>query len=315
LPALREPGARYAPPRVSTLGLRALALIATSIGLLVIDYRQHELAWIRSGLAVAAWPLQVVVHSPVAAWDWIASAAATRAQLRAENEDLKATARTNQLQLIRLEAIQRENNRLLALLNATPHDVEKTQVAKILKVDLDPLRHRVLIDRGARDGVTHGQPAVDSHGIFGQVTSVGPLGAEVILLSDPTHAIPVQVERNGLRTIAVGTGDALRLSLPYLPRNADIKVDDHLVTSGLDGIFPEGYPVARVLEVTRDPSQPLATVSAEPAAALDRDREIMLLWLHPRVSIAEATPVSAPKPMSKQAPVPPKATRAEDTPR
>lgn len=288
MPALREPGARYAPPRVSTLGLRALALIATSIGLLVVDYRHHELAWIRASLTTVAWPLQSAVHFPSAAWSWLTDAGATRAQLRKENEELKLTARNNQLRLLRLEAVQRENVRLLGLLNATPRDTEKSQVATILRVDLDPLRHRVLIDRGARDGVTRGQPVIDAHGIFGQVTNVSPIGAEIILLSDPSHAIPVQIERNGLRTIAVGTGDALRLSLPYLPRNADIKVDDHLVSSGLDGIFPEGYPVARILEVKRDPSQPLASVVAEPTAALDRDTEVMLIWLHQRVSATEA---------------------------
>jgi len=173
----------------------------------------------------------------------------------------------------------------------------------VLRVDLDPLRHRVLIDRGSRDGVTRGQPVLDGHGVFGQTTNVGVLATEVILLSDPTHAIPVQVSRNGLRTIAVGTGDPARLSLPYLPRNADVRVDDQLVSSGLGGVFPAGLPVGRISEVHRDPSQPLASVTAEPAAAMDRDREVIVLWVTPRVPLpaSEPPPPAADKPTDKAA--------------
>ena len=292
MPLLREPGARYAPSRVSALGLRALVLIALSVGVMVVDHRQHELTVIRTGMSAAAYPFQLLVQSPVAAWNWIAASFATRSQLLAENESLKADNRENDLRLLRLEAIEQENLRLRELVNAAPRDVETSKEASILRVDLDPLRHRVLIDRGSSDGVTRAQAVIDSHGIFGQTTNVGLKASEVILLSDPTHAVPVQIERNGLRTIAVGTGDARRLSLPYLPRNADVRVDDRLVTSGLGGVFPAGYPVARVSDVRRDPSQPLATVVAEPAAALDRAREVMLLWLHPRVPM----PASAPPP-------------------
>lgn len=306
MPALREPGARYAPPRVSTLGLRALVLIALSVGLMVADHRQHGLALIRSGLSAAAWPLQMLVHSPVAAWDWLSASTRTRHELLAENEALSNTARENDLKLLRLEAIEQENQRLRALVNAAPRDAERVQAATVLRVDLDRLRHRVLIDRGARDGVTRGQPVIDASGIVGQTTNVGPLAAEVILLSDPTHAVPVQVERNGLRTIAVGSGDSDRLTLPYLPRNADVQVDDLLVSSGLGGVFPAGLPVARVAEVKRDPSQPLAIVTARPAAALDRDREVLLLWTRARVALPEAEPPPAAtrEPRAKPRPAP-----------
>ena len=294
MPLLREPGSRYAPPRASALGLRALVLIAASVAVMVVDHRQHELTAIRTALSAAAYPLQLLVQSPVAAWNWMASSFATRSQLLAENATLTAENRENDLRLLRLEAIEQENLRLRELLNAAPRDVETAKVASILKVDLDPLRHRVLVDRGTTDGVTRAQAVIDAHGIFGQTNNVGLKATEVILLSDPTHAVPVQVERNGLRTIAVGTGEAHRLSLPYLPRNADIRVDDRLVTSGLGGVFPAGYPVGRVFEVKRDPTQPLATVNAEPAAALDRAREVMLLWLHPRVPLPASEPPPPP---------------------
>jgi rod shape-determining protein MreC len=282
---------------VSTLGLRALVLIGVSVGVMVVDHRQHELTVIRTGLSAAAWPLQMLVHSPGAAWDWLTASFATRARLLAENDSLRAAARENDLRLLRLDAIQQENLRLRALLNAAPRDAEKAQVASVLRVDLDPLRQRVLVDRGLRDGVTRGQPVIDGTGVFGQISNVGPMAAEIILLSDPTHAVPVQIERNGLRTIAVGTGDPRRLSLPYLPRTADVKVDDLLVSSGLGGVFPAGFPVGRVVEVKRDPSQPLATVSAEPAATLDRDREVLLLWVEPQPALPPAEPApSAARP-------------------
>ena len=146
MPVLREPGARYAPPRVSTLGLRALVLIALSIGLMVADHRQQGLARIRSGLSAAAWPLQMLVHSPVAAWDWLSSSLRTRRELLGENAALKDAARENDLKLLRLEAIEQENRRLRGLVNAAPPDAERVQAAIVLRVDLDRLRHRVLIN-------------------------------------------------------------------------------------------------------------------------------------------------------------------------
>ena len=165
-------------------------------------------------------------------------------------------------------------------------------VAEIVRVDLDPFRQRVLVNKGSLDGVFRGQAALDANGIFGQVTRVGPLSAEVILISDPEHAIPVQVNRTGARTIALGTGRSGQLSLPYLPQNTDVVVGDLLVSSGLGGVYPPGYPVGRITGVARDPSQPLLAVAAEPLAALDRDPEILLAWFDN--TVVEPEPASAP---------------------
>lgn len=294
MPVLREPGARYAPPRASALGLKALVLAAISIGIMVVDHRQQHLQVVRRSLTAVAYPFQVLVHSPVAGWEWLTSNFATRNALLEENARLKEAQARNELRLLRFEAIEQENLRLRALVAAGPRVAERTMLAEILRVDLDPFRHRVIIDRGTRDGVFRAQAVIDGNGVFGQVTNVGPQSAEVILLSDTSHAIPVRISRNGLRTIAVGTGDAKRLSLPYLPRNADVKVDDVLLTSGLGGVFPPGYPVGRVTEVTRDPSQPLAAVAAEPAAALDRDSEVLLVWFTAKPTEIPATAADAP---------------------
>ena len=145
---------------------------------------------------------------------------------------------------------------------------------------------------------------LDAGGVFGQVARVGELTSEVILISDAAHAIPVQINRNGLRTIAVGTGDTGRLKLPYLPTSADVVVGDLLVTSGLGGGFPPGYPVGTVAEVKRDPAQSLADVDVRPAAALDRSRELMFVWLAHRSAarVALATPAANPAPPRRPLP-------------
>jgi rod shape-determining protein MreC len=162
-----------------------------------------------------------------------------------------------------------------------------------------------------------GQAVLDSGGVFGQVARVGELTSEVILVSDGTHAIPVQVNRNGLRTIAVGTGDMTRLKLPYLSTSADVIAGDLLVTSGLGGGFPAGYPVGTITEVKRDPAQSLAEVEVRPAAALDRSREVMFVWLTPETAASSSAPApaSAPAPSAPTpASAPPPGRRAAAAP-
>lgn len=302
---LRAPGGRYAAPRPSALGLKAIVLASVAIGLMVVDHRQQHLKVIREGLTAVAYPFQMLVHSPVAGWEWLTSNFATRDTLLEENRVLEERQWRNELRLMRFEAIEQENLRLRRLVDAAPRVAERVMLAEILRVDLDPFRHRVILDRGANDGVTKGQAVVDGAGVFGQVTNVGPSSSEVILLSDAAHAIPVQISRNGLRTVATGTGDARRLQLPYLPRNADIKPGDVLLTSGLGGVFPGGFPVGRVTEVRRDPSSPLAIVGAEPAAALDRNNEVLLVWFTARAPDVAPAAGGASPPAAARAPSPP----------
>jgi rod shape-determining protein MreC len=222
--------------------------------------------------------MQVAVASPFQGWAWFRESVNTRGSLRADNERLGQALRLAQFQLQRYEALEAENNRLRALRENTSGLGPRFIIGQIVHVDLDAFRARILVDKGSREGVFIGQAVVDLGGVFGQVTRVGQLTSEVILISDPTHAIPVQINRNGLRTIAVGSGEASHLKLPYLPTSADVMKGDLLVTSGLGGRFPAGYPVGTVAEVKRDPTQSLAEVEVTPAAALDRARELLFVW-------------------------------------
>ena len=186
-------------------------------------------------------------------------------------------------------ALEAENARLRAMLEAKSGVTDRVRVAELMSVSSNPYRHSIVIDKGARDGVFNGQSMIDVDGVVGQVINAGLLSAQSVLISDPDHALPVEVNRNGLRTIAVGTGEYDRLDLPFLPNNADIEEGDLLVTSGLGGAFPAGYPVATVSSVIRIPAEPFADVSATPSAALNQVREVMLVWSTPEEPIVDET--------------------------
>ena len=206
----------------------------------------------------------------------------------------------------------------IGLRNSLPPVAERWLPADIVNVQLNSLRQRVLIDRGSVNAVAAGQAVLDDGGVVGQTMHVGPWSAEVILITDPEHELPVQIERTGLRTIAVGAGDSTSLGLPYLPANADVHVGDVLVTSGLGGVFPPGYPVARVTEVHKDTVQPLAHVRAAPFAHLDTDAEVMLIWFRhdsPAAPLKERNGKLTTGDRSIQPlPVPPKPRPAATTP-
>ena len=263
--------------RTPALGLRLLLLAALSIILLVIDHRQHHLDTVRKTIGAAVYPLHVLVDAPVSLWRWLEETTATRSELLLENSRLNAERLLTHARLQRYAALESENARLRAMLDATSRVSVQVQVAEIMSVSANPFRHVLVIDKGSRNGVFNGQAMIDADGVVGQVIEAGLLSAQGVLVSDPDHALPVEVNRNGLRTIAVGTGEFDRLELPFLPNNADIQDGDLLVTSGLGGAFPPGYPVAVVDAVVRIPQGPFAEVTARPTAALNQVREIMLL--------------------------------------
>ena len=263
---------------MGSLGVRFLLLAVAACTLMVVDHRTSRLQPVREALSFVVYPVQMLVDAPPRAWRWARTSLAERRALLAENERLKREQLHASAKLLRLEALEAENRRLRELLDSTERLADRVLVAEILAVDMDPYRQRFNVNRGRLDGVYVGQALLDANGIVGQIVNVAPMTSEAVLITDADHAVPVIVTRNGLRTIAVGTGDSGRLRLPYLTNSSDIEVGDLLLSSGLGGVFPAGYPVGRVIEVRRRPGQSFADVIAEPAAALDRQREVLLVW-------------------------------------
>ncbi|MET0013823.1 MAG: rod shape-determining protein MreC [Sedimenticola sp.] len=262
-------------PSVTT---RAVIAAVFSLALMVVDHRYHHLETVRSTLSVITYPLHFVADLPVSASNWISEIFSTRNQLLDENRRLSKENLLMQARQQKLAALEEENRRLRNLLESSFKVGERILIAELIAVDLDPYRQQVLINKGNTSGVYEGQPVLDANGVMGQVVHVNRHTSTVLMITDPSHALPLQVNRNGLRTIAMGTGRINELELPHLPNNADIEVGDLLVTSGLGGRFPPGYPVAEVASVIREPEQPFAIIKARPSAHLDRTREALLVW-------------------------------------
>ena len=276
--ALSTPESDQRGFRESSPGLRAVVICVLSIVLMVADSRNHLLTDVRRILAVAAYPIQVLIDSPITFGRWIGQNLASREYLLTENTRLHRQLLEQSGRLQRMAALEKENARLRALLDSNPKVGDRVLVAEILSVDMNPFRHRIIINKGEHDDVFVGQALIDADGIVGQVTRDQVFTAEAILITDVEHALPVEILRNRQRTVAVGTGKLDALSLPFLPRNADVKPGDLLVTSGLGGTFPPGYPVGTVVEVKSTPGEPFLAVQARPAAQLSRIREVLLIW-------------------------------------
>ena len=279
-----------------SMGARFLLLAIVCIALMLLDRRDQHLGRVRQALSVVVYPVRVVVDLPFSTWANLSDTFAEREAMIAENRQFRRERLETESRLQRLAALEAENARLRELLDSTARIGSRALVAEILAVDLDPYRQRFDLNRGLVDGVYVGQALIDAQGVVGQVVRVGPLTSEAVLITDADHAVPVSVNRNGVRTIAVGTGDSSRLRLPYLTNNADVMVGDLLISSGLGGVFPAGYPVGRVLDVQRRPDQAFAEILAEPVSSLDRDREVLLVWNAadeaPRASEAAAASVA-----------------------
>jgi rod shape-determining protein MreC len=304
---------RDRPQRGTSPGLRFLGYALLALGLMYLDQRGGVLERVRYGLEAAAYPLRIALQSPAAAWRWTREIFESRAALQDENLKLREALRAQQLLAMRRESLERENAELRGLRVKLPAVAERWLPAQVIAHDSDGQRQRIVVDRGARNGVFKGQAVVAGEGIIGQTLRVGPWSTEIILLSDPEHGIPVQVARNGLRTLAIGAGTPDALTLPYLPLQADIKAGDLLVSSGLGGVFPAGFPVAEVLEVRRDGGLPLAQVRARARAGIDRDRIVGLIWFdadHPAKPVDPAAAeggdrTAAPTPIAPTAQVTP----------
>ena len=260
------------------MGVRLLVLVVLSVALMVVDARFTVLKPVRSQISLVLMQSYWITDLPQRLFQGVASQFGSRTELVAENEKLKTENILLQGRMQKLAALTEQNVRLRELLNSSALVNEKVEVAELIGMDPNPFTHRIIINKGERDGVVLGQPVLDARGLMGQVVELMPYTSRVLLLTDTTHSIPVQVNRNGLRAIASGTGNPERLELRHVADTADIKEGDLLVSSGLGQRFPAGYPVATVKEVIHDSGQPFAIVRAVPTAALNRSRYLLLVF-------------------------------------
>lgn len=263
-------------PKSPGLGLKFTFFAGISLALLLTDGRGADLSLLRQWTSWGLTPLLWVVGLPQQATgglDYLSS----REDLLAENRRLKERQLTLEARLLRLSALEAENDRVRELLASSSALSDRVLIAEILSASQDPYRHQIVLNRGSRDGVYRGQALVDAEGVLGQIVQVNPSSSVALLITDPDHGIPVQINRTGLQTIALGRGDGQGLTLPYLPGNADVKVGDLLVSSGLGGRFPAGYPVGEIHELKHN-SENFMEAVAYPRARLHEDRQALLVW-------------------------------------
>jgi len=246
--------------------------------MIAVDHRQGHLETVRTVLSAFVYPLQYAVNLPVQAGRWATQSLVTRSELLAENNRLREQQLLLSSRLQKYDALEEENNRLRKLLESSPRLGERVLIAELISVDLESFRRQVIINKGQRNGVYEGQPVVDANGIMGQVIHAGLYSSTVLLITDPLHSIPVQVNRNGLRAIAVGTGRDETLLLENMPTNSDISTGDLLVSSGLGRRFPRGYPVGEIRVIKLEPGEAFAHVEVRPSANLAQSREVLLVW-------------------------------------
>lgn len=275
-------------PGKRSLNTSFFFLLALSIVLMLLDGNVSWIKPVRSTLAMVVHPVRIIVDLPTSAASRISTAFESRSNLRNRNKKLTQENRKTQQQLMQYESMKAENIRLRGLLGTSEKIAYQTLSARILAVNIDPFQQQVAINAGSNKNIKPGTPFVDSKGVMGQITQVYPLYSIGILISDSNHALPVQLLRNGLRSIATGTGQQGKLELLYLPPNSDIKQGDLLVTSGLGLKFPPDYPVATVETISHQPGSPFAHIEAKPLARLDNSREILLILSDENTSFIDA---------------------------
>ena len=257
--------------------VRLVFFVVLSLLLLFIDARYRYLESTRSALSVLVSPIQRLATLPGLLWQQAGDFLATQHSLVEENRLLQHQHERDAAQLAQWQALQQENRQLRNSLALAQRGDLILQPAEIMYAERDIFKRKVLIDKGANANVKAGQVVMDDIGIVGQVTRVYHWLSEVTLVTEKDHAVPVQILRNGLRTIVFGAGDTSQLSLRYMPISSDIKDGDMLVTSGIDGIYPPGIPVAKVVKIERDPAYPFARVTCQPVSGVDKHRHLLIL--------------------------------------
>ncbi|AIA46724.1 MULTISPECIES: rod shape-determining protein MreC [Serratia] len=264
--------------RGPSLQLRLFLAVIAAIGLIVADSRLGTFVKIRNYMDTAVSPFYFLANGPRKVLDSVSETLATRQQLELENRALRQELLLKNSDILLLGQFKQENARLRELLGSPLRQDEHKMVTQVISTGSDPYSDQVVIDKGSDNGVYEGQPVISDKGVVGQVVAVAKVTSRVLLICDASHALPIQVLRNDIRVIAAGSGCADDLQLEHLPNNTDIRVGDVLVTSGLGGRFPEGYPVAVVSSVKVDNQRAYTVIQARPTAGLQRLRYLLLLW-------------------------------------
>lgn len=246
---------------------------------MVLDHREHYLAPVHVGLDALVAPIQYTVDVPINTFSRLMTNFSSQQSLLAENTHLKVQQLLLEAKLQKLSALENENSELRNLLKSFPkiHN-DRMLIAQLLAVSMNPLVSELILDKGSRDGIYEGQPVLDAHGIMGQIIQDGPWTSRVLLISDLRSAVPVQDLRNGVRGIVVGRGNLMKLSLTNIPETVDVQVGDVLMTSGLGGHYPEGYPVGVISSIRHNSGEQFTKIEVNPLAQLDRTRSVLLLW-------------------------------------
>jgi rod shape-determining protein MreC len=272
---INSPGGSLHLPSILT---RFVVFAVLSVALMMLDHRGQHLEKIRAGLGVLFYPLQVAAALPArtgaAVMDFIGGDRVLREKYERLNDERPGLL----ARLEKFEALEAENNHLRSLLGSAERIAEHAEVAELVEVSQEPFTRKIVLAKGSRDKLYIGQPIIDAYGIMGQITQVGLLQSQATLITDPDHAIPVQVNRNGLRAIVFGTGARDGLAVRYLTSSADIQEGDTLISSGMGGSFPFGYPVAVVSHIVNDPNESFLDISARPVAHLGHNKEVLLIW-------------------------------------
>lgn len=264
--------------RNNSANVRVVVFICISLLTMFLDYRHGYLDKLRSALSVIIYPVQYVTNTPIMAINWSTEFMMARSGLIKENAQMRKEQLLLNAKIQKLAILEAENRRLREMLRSSEKLYDRVLIAELLSIELKPFRHKVVINKGQRDKVYDGQPIIDAQGVMGQVVHVGPFSSVATLLTDPSHAVPVQINRNGLKSLAIGTGQNHILQLEHLPNNADVMEGDLVISSGLGDRFPAGYPVGTVNSVNHIAGEPFLEITIIPSAQIVKSREVLLVW-------------------------------------
>ncbi|HEU0186527.1 MAG TPA: rod shape-determining protein MreC [Gallionellaceae bacterium] len=256
---------------------RLVFFVVLSLLLLFIDSRYRYLESTRRAISIVVQPLQRLTTMPGVIWQQVSGHFETQGNLIRDNTALAQQHQMDAAQLLQLQTLLAENAHLRQLLDVQQHASYPMQMAEIVYIERDIFRRKVFVNKGSNSNVQPGQVVMDDTGIVGQVTRVFPWLSEITLITDKDHAVPIQVLRTGLRAVVFGSGDISNLALRYMPVSSDILPGDVLVTSGLDGTYPPGLPVAKVIKIERDAAFPFARIACTPIAGVDRQRQLLIV--------------------------------------